>query len=329
MSEMRWDPVRQEWVIMSKQRMDRTFLPPKEYCPLCPTQNRNIPTEIPRNDFEIVVFENRFPSFSMSPASPAVEETTIYPVEPGVGNCEVVVYTPEHQGSLATLSKEKVINLIRVWGDRYEQLGKKDEIKYVLIFENRGEEVGVTLHHPHGQIYAFPYIPPIPSQELSSAQEYRDKNNSCLFCDMLKTEENDGSRVVTSNNSFIAFVPFYARYPFEVHIYSREHKVSINSFSNTEITDLAHILQKTVKAYDALFNQTFPYIMVIHQDPPGSLLRLGHLHFEFYPPLRDKGKLKYLAGCEQGGGSFINDSLPEEKAKQLREVLAGDIKSGD
>ncbi len=329
MSEMRWDPVRQEWVIMSKYRMDRTFLPPKEYCPLCPTQNSNIPTEISRNDFEIVVFENRFPSFSMSPASPAVEGTPIYQVEPGVGNCEVVVYTPEHQGSLATLSKEKVINLIRVWGDRYEHLGEKEEIKYILIFENRGEEVGVTLHHPHGQIYAFPYIPPIPSQELSSAQEYRDKNNSCLFCDMLKTEENDGSRVVTSNNSFIAFVPFYARYPFEVHIYSREHKVSINSFSNTEITDLAHILQKTVKAYDALFNQTFPYIMVIHQDPPGSLLRLGHLHFEFYTPLRDKGKLKYLAGCEQGGGSFINDSLPEEKAKQLREVLAGDIKSGD
>ncbi len=319
MSEMRWDPIRQEWIITATHRMDRTFLPPAEYCPLCPTKEGGYPTEIPRDDFDIVVFENRFPSFKFPPAKPDIGKTVLHKVEPAAGVCEVVVYTPEHRGNLGTLSPDKVVNLIKVWRDRYMKLSKLEKIEYVLIFENRGEEVGVTLHHPHGQIYAFPYIPPVPEQELIAAGNYRENTNRCLFCDVLKTEEDDGRRVVYSNNDFTAFVPFCARYPFEVQIYSRKHRPSLLELTTKEIFSLAEMLQKTVIAYDALFARPFPYIMVIHQEPSKQSTGLGHLHFEFYPPLRDKNKLKYLAGCEQGAGTFINDSLPEEKAAQLRQ----------
>jgi len=319
MSEMRWDPIKQEWVVVATHRMERTFLPPPEYCPLCPTKECGHPTEIPRDDFDIVVFENRFPSFKLPPPQPSVEQSDLYMVEPSAGVCEVVVYTSQHQGNLSTLSKEKVENLIKVWRDRYQNLGGKEEIDYVLIFENRGEEVGVTLHHPHGQIYAFPYVPKVPAQELEAAKQHYEKTERCLFCDLLQIEENDGRRVVGSNNSFTAFVPFSAHYPFEVHIYSRNHNPSLIDLGESEIKDLASILQKTIKSYDNLFDHPFPYIMVIHQELCNNSKGFGHLHIEFYPPLRDQGKLKYLAGCEQGAGTFINDSLPEEKAGQLRQ----------
>ena len=186
------------------------------------------------------------------------------------------------------------------------------------------DRVGVTLHHPHGQIYAFPYLPPVPARELGSAREYHEKNGRCLFCDILKTEEDNGSRIVASNESFTAFVPFYARYPFEVHIYSRRHCSSLSDLTVAEDQYLADILQKVVRGYDALFEAPFPYLMILHQDPVKGERGLNHLHFEFLPPLRDKGKLKFLAGCEQGAGTFINDSIPEEKALQLRHKIPKD-----
>ena len=320
MSEMRWDPVKREWVITATHRMDRTFLPPKEYCPLCPTKEGGYETEIPAEEFQIVVFENRFPSLKTPPPEKETEGYPIYPVEDSKGACEVIVYTDKHQGSITGLSKEHMVNLVRVWCDRYEELGKREDIEYILIFENRGEEVGVTLHHPHGQIYAFSYIPNVPLKELESAEEYLKENKSCLFCDLLKTEEDSGSRIVAANDGFTAFVPFYARYPYEIHIYSRRHRASLAHLSNEEEEQLAVILQQVVAVYDNLFEQVFPYIMVIHQDKLKDAKGLGHLHFEFYPPLRNKGKLKYIAGCEQGAGTFINDSLPEEKAAELRAV---------
>ncbi|NLI70716.1 MAG: galactose-1-phosphate uridylyltransferase [Firmicutes bacterium] len=322
MSELRWNPICREWTVTATHRMDRTLLPPREYCPLCPTKKGGFTTEIPRENFEIVVFENRFPSFKIPPPKIEAESIDLHPVKESRGVCEVVVYSPEHHGSMATLSHEQIVNLIRVWRDRYEELGRKKEIEYVLIFENKGEEVGVTLHHPHGQIYAFPYLPPIPERELSSARDYRKKNDGkCLFCDVLRIEESEGSRVVASNKDFTAFLPFYARYPFEVHIYSRHHRSSLSDLTAEEDQNLASILQKVVRGYDALFETSFPYLMILHQDPVKGKRGLNHLHFEFLPPVRDMGKLKFLAGCEQGAGTFINDSIPEEKAMQLRRKI--------
>lgn len=321
LSELRWNPVLQEWVVTATHRQDRTFMPPKDYCPLCPTKPGGIATEVPSEGYEIVVFENKFPSFKAEPPEPAIEGTPLFGVKPSQGICEVVLYSSNHEGSLAQASEEDLTNLIEVWVDRYTELGEKDFIDYVLIFENKGEVIGVTLSHPHGQIYAFPFIPPRPAKELSSAEEYMKKHGRCLFCDINEEEIRDGRRIVLENDSFIAVIPFYARYPYEVHISPKVHHASIDELSGRERRHLAGILKKLLMKYDNLFGFPFPYIMVMHQKPTdGKEYPHYHFHIEFYPPHRTATKLKYLAGCESGAGTFINDTLPEDKAAELRGV---------
>jgi UDPglucose--hexose-1-phosphate uridylyltransferase len=321
LSELRWNPVLREWVVTATHRQDRTFMPPKDYCPLCPTKPDGIATEVPAQDYQIVVFENKFPSFKSQPPEPSVEGTPLFQVRPSQGICEVLLYSSNHEGSLAQESPENILNLIHVWADRYVELGSEKFVDYVLIFENKGEAIGVTLTHPHGQIYAFPYIPPKPAQELSSAQEYMERTGRCLFCDITNEELQDGRRIVIESRDFLAVVPFYARYPYEVHITSKEHRGSIDELSNEERHDLAKVLNILLRKYDNLFGFPFPYIMVMHQKPTdGKEYPHYHFHIEFYPPHRSADKLKYLAGCESGAGTFINDTLPEEKAAELREV---------
>lgn len=323
MSELRWNPIRREWVITATHRMNRVLHPPRDHCPLCPTFPGSFETEIPRPDFEVAVFENRFPSLHLQPPEPDVDGTELSPVAPAEGVCEVVVYTPEHEGSLATLPYDRVIQLIHVWQDRYREISRRKEIRYILIFENRGPEVGVTLSHPHGQIYAFPYIPPVPALELASAGEHRQKTGRCLFCDLLGEEMADGRRMIMESAAWAAFVPFAARYSYEVHIYSRRCLAALTELRDAEVEQLATALQELVACYDCLFAAPFPYLMLLHQEPvhAGSGDERGHLHFEFYSPLRERNKLKFLAGCEQGAGTFINDSAPEEKAAELRAAL--------
>ncbi len=321
MSELRWHPFLEEWVITATHRQDRTFLPPKDYCPLCPTKPGGFPTEVPRDDYDIVVFENKFPSLQRVPPEPAVEPTAISPVAPAVGICEVVLYSPKHTGSLATMPVGRIRNLIRVWQDRYEELGARNEIKYVFIFENKGEAVGVTLHHPHGQIYAFPYIPPKIQTELNASEKYYARQGKCLFCSTLEEEYKDGRRLVFEGERFVAFIPFFARFPYEVYLAPKKHLASMAELTAEDRSDLALVLKGLLLKYDALFNFSFPYIMVVHQAPTdGGRYPHYHLHFEFYPPHRTAQKLKFLAGCESGAGSFINDTLAEEKAAELRGV---------
>jgi UDPglucose--hexose-1-phosphate uridylyltransferase len=165
MSELRWNPTLEEWVVTATQRQDRTFFPPPDYDPLAPTHPGGFPTEIPAPTYEIAVFENKFPSFRRDPPQPAVAGTELEPVEMSRGVCEVVCYTPRLDAELATLPLKKVEQLVHVWTDRYEALGARDYVHYVYIFENKGREIGVTLAHPHGQIYAYPFVPPIPARE--------------------------------------------------------------------------------------------------------------------------------------------------------------------
>jgi UDPglucose--hexose-1-phosphate uridylyltransferase len=323
MSEMRWNPVLRQWVVTATHRQDRTFLPPPGFCPLCPTKDDSFPTEIPSDNFDLVVFENKFPSFSSAPTAPAVEAGDLYAVAPAQGTCEVVIYTPEHEGSLAQLPLEKIQQLIAVWKDRYEELGKRKEIKYVFIFENKGQSIGVTINHPHGQIYAFSYLPPLIEKELASQKDYYDQTGNCLHCAIVGEELASKSRIIAENSHFIAFVPFYARWPYEVHLYAKNHRPSLLDFSEDEQLSLAELLQTVIRKYDGLFGTSLPYMMVTHQKPTDGLDHPGsHFHIEFYPPNRTKEKLKYLAGCESGAGTFINDTLPEDTAKQLRRVAA-------
>lgn len=334
MSELRWHPLLGEWVATATHRQERTFLPPADFCPLCPTKPGGFPTEVPEADYDIVVFENRFPSLMSSPPPPAVEGSELYPVRPGLGVCEVVLYTPHHTATLADEPVEQIYKLVRVWTDRFIELGALPFVDYVFIFENKGEAIGVTLHHPHGQVYAFPFVPPRVARELQQSLAHKEQTGRCLICDITCEEQRDGRRVVAENDSFVALIPFFARYPYELHIYSKRHLQALTDMDEAEQRDLASILKSVLVAFDKLFNLSFPYMMVLHQRPTdGGDYDHYHFHIEFYPPLRTATKLKYLAGSETGAGLFINDTLAEEKAAELRSKVApvvwGNAESAD
>jgi UDPglucose--hexose-1-phosphate uridylyltransferase len=318
-SELRWHPLLSQWVITATHRQERTFLPPEDYCPLCPTRPGGFPTEVPAEDYDIVVFENKFPSLQRQPPEPAVAGNAVSPVLPARGVCEVVLYSPDHHASLPTMPLRRIANLARVWRDRTVVLGAREEIACVFPFENRGEAVGVTLHHPHGQIYAFPFVPPIVQKELDASTAHHRKHGRCLFCDAQQAELADGRRIVLEGERFVAWVPFFARYPYEVYLAPRRHQATMLDWSEADVEDLAVVLKGLLLKFDALFSRPFPYIMVCHQAPTdGADHPEYHLHFEFYPPLRTATKLKYLAGCEAGAGNFIMDKLAEESAAELR-----------
>jgi UDPglucose--hexose-1-phosphate uridylyltransferase len=300
MSELRYDELRGEQVVYAIDRQERTFLPPADHCPLCPTLPGGAPTEIPFAAFEIAVFENRFPAF----AAPH-------------GAAEVVVYTDDHDGSLGALPRARAEALMWVWRHRYSELGARADVDYVLIFENRGVEVGVTLHHPHGQIYAYPFLPPVPALELAADARL----GGCAPCELLRRElADEGSRVVYENDGVVVYVPRAARWAYEAHVVMRAHRPSLLECEAGELRALADGLQTLTRGYDALFERPFPYVMAVHQAPTDGGAR-GHLHVELYPPLRTAAKLKYLAGSEQGAGTFISDTLPEESAATLREAI--------
>lgn len=319
MSELRWNPTLAEWVITATHRQDRTFLPPKDYCPLCPTVPGSVPTDVPEPTYQIVSFDNRFPSLQRQPPEPAVPGSELYPVRPAQGVCEVILYSPKHDSTLAERSVDEIEQLIYVWADRTEVLGALPFVDYVFVFENKGTAVGVTISHPHGQIYGYPFVPPIPRREMEAAREYRARTGRCVVCDVVAEERREGLRLVSENGSFTAAAPFYARFPYELHLWSRRHLGGLPDLDARERRDLAVLLKDVLLRYDNLWGFSLPYMMCVHQGPttvPAD--ENAHLHFEFYPLNRTADKLKFLAGSESGAGAFVTDLLPEETAAQLR-----------
>ncbi len=322
MSELRWHPYLREWVITATHRQNRTFLPPKEYCPLCPTKDGGLATEIPYTDYDIVTFDNRFPSMQSPAPEPAVEPFPLCPVKPADGVCEVVLYTSRHDGEMADMPVLQIAKLIEVWADRYAELGSLPQSEYVLIFENKGAEIGVTIDHPHGQIYAYPFIPPVLEREVESSLQYTAEKGSCMFCDVTANELGDGSRVVAENEHVAAYIPFFARFPYETHVVMKRHIPSLLEATPEERWSLAEMLRQITGALRALWDMSVPYIMLMHQAPTkGEHGASSHLYVQFLPFKRTPKKLKYLAGSEQAG-SFINDTLAEEKAVELRAAAA-------
>jgi UDPglucose--hexose-1-phosphate uridylyltransferase len=320
LSELRYHPFLKQWVITATHRQDRTFHPPDGYCPLCPTKDGGFPTEIPLADYDIAVFENKFPSLRPDPEEPSVEGSAVAPVRPSEGVCEVLCYSSDHDATFATLPLAQIKKLARVWKDRYVALCARDEVEYVFVFENKGKEIGVTLTHPHGQIYAYPFIPPVLREEMQAEREHFEEHGRALMHDVLREELDSGLRVVWENHRFVAFVPFFARYPYEVYVTTKEHVRSLAFMDDDYLDDLAEALQAVAKKYDALFGFSMPYVMAMHQEPAVPGYEFAWFHVEFYPPYRTAEKLKYLAGSEAGAGVFINDTLAEESAERLREV---------
>lgn len=313
-----------EWVVTAAHRQGRTHLPPLESCPFCPSREGAPPTEVPATDYEIAVFENRFPSLWRDPPAPTAASPDER-VRPARGRSEIVLYTPDHDAAFPNLGLEHVARLIAVWAHRYLELGGEAGIEYVYVFENRGEEIGVTLHHPHGQISAYPFVPPIPAAELAAARRHREATGRCLHCDVVSEERNDGRRVLVDKSGIVAFVPFAARWPYEVHVYPARHVPHIAGLDGGEVWGLAAVLLRLVGAYDALFERPMPYVMAMHQAPvSGGVWDAdpdAHYHIEFYPARRARDRLKFRAGSETGMGVFINDVLPEVAAAELRGVL--------
>jgi len=313
MTELRWNPTVREWVSTASHRQDRPQMP-EDWCPFCPGSGR-----VPDN-YDCYIYPNDFAAFSIPPPQPAIHGDDFYRVARSHGKCDVVLYHPDHTTSLPQLSLDHLVKLVQLWRKRFVALKATPGIRYVLIFENKGAVIGVTMPHPHGQIYAFPFIPPRLKREIEAARAYQRAKRRCLFCDILKKERRDGGRIVADNEAFTAFVPFYARWPYEVHIFARRHVGALDAFRPSEERALAQVLKWLTLKYDNLYQMSFPYMMLMHQAPAKGDFPYFHFHIEFYPPHRSKEKLKYLASVETGGGTFLNDSLAEEKAAELRAV---------
>jgi UDPglucose--hexose-1-phosphate uridylyltransferase len=317
-AHLRWHPLRGEWVAYANHRQNRTFLPPPAYNPLAVTTDPAHPTEVPAGPWDVAVFENLFPTLSLEAQDPP---TLAVPTRPGKGVCEVVVFTQDASASLGTLPLAHIELVIDVWADRYEALGALDDVGYVYPFENRGVEVGVTLHHPHGQIYAYPFVPPVAARELAEQRAYYERHATGLLEDLIAEEIADGARIVYVGPHVAAFMPVCARYPYEVWVAPRRPAAAFPMLSADERRDFARALKTVLLKYDGLWQRPFPYILAFHQAPTdGAPHPEAHLHAEFYPAFRMPGRLKYLAGSEIGAGVFTADTLPEEKAEELRAV---------
>lgn len=340
-SGLRWDALAGEWVVVAAQRQDRTFLPPPDECPLCPSRPGRL-TEIPAPDYDVVVFENRFPSLRGIPPPPAPgqvptgdappnaapsqpggpPETGGVPGRPGTGRCEVVCFTADHDASFASLSPRRARTVLEAWADRSTVLAAIPGIEQVYCFENRGEEIGVTLHHPHGQIYGFPFVSPRTTQMLGQAKVYAAAGRGNLFDDIVGGELAAGTRIVCRNEHWTAFVPAAARWPYEILLFPARRVPRIPALGEAARAAFCDIYLDLLRRFDALFGMPLPYIAAWHQAPVRDEFadtEFG-LHLQLISIRRAPGKLKYLAGTESGMGVWINDILPEEAAVRLREA---------
>ena len=314
---LRWHPLRGEWVTYAAYRQDRTFLPPPQYNPLAVTIDPVQPTELPDGEWDIAVFDNRFPSL-MQGAETLPE--LIVPTAPASGKCEVVVFGRD-QTPLGSQRLAHIELLLEVFADRTRVLAQQSEVKYILPFENRGAEVGVTLHHPHGQIYAYPVVPPVPARMYELATEHYAKTGRGVLQAVIEAERSDGSRMLYDGAHAVAFVPVCARYPYEVWVATTQPVQNFIALSNEQRADLARALKTVLLKYDGLWQRPFPYVMAWYQAPTdGKPHPESHLHAQFFPPYRTHDRLKYLAGTEIAAGFFAMDALPEDKARELQQV---------
>jgi len=339
-SGLRWDALAGEWVIIAAQRQDRTFLPPPEECPLDPSREGRL-TEIPADDYDVVVFENRFPSLrgagdpaaaraGLLPARPLHSmplpggplATAGVPGRPATGRCEVVCFTSDHGASFASLSPRRVRTVLEAWADRTTVLQDMPGIKQVYCFENRGEEIGVTLSHPHGQIYGYPFITPRTERMLGRARAHAAAGRANLFDELVSGELAAGTRIVSRNEHWVAFVPAAARWPCEVLLFPARRVASLPELTEDAREAFCPLYLDVLRRLDALFGVPLPYIAAWHQASGGEPVarREFALHLQVLSIRRARGKLKYLAGSESGMGVWINDVRPEDAARGLREA---------
>lgn len=317
LSEIRRDAATGDWVTIAAHRQGRIYHPPADECPLCPSRDGRL-SEVPAADYDVVVFENRFPSLGAPD-----------------GRCEVVCFTAEHDSSFADLTEAKAGLVLAAWTDRTAELSAQPGVRQVFCFENRGAEIGVTLAHPHGQIYAFPFTTPRTAKMITAAAEHRANTGRNLFEDLVDSERADPERVVLAGEHWTAFVPYAARWPYEVHLYPNRRVADLTGLGEAERAEFPAVYLELLRRFDRLFAEhrhdtgaghntqaaPTPYIAAWHQAPALRGEELA-LHLELFTIRRTVGKLKFLAGVESGMDAFVNDVSPESAAQRLREVAS-------
>jgi UDPglucose--hexose-1-phosphate uridylyltransferase len=319
-SQLRYDALLGEWVAIASHRQTRTFLPPADECPLDPSSPGR-PTEIPESGYQVVVFENRFPSLATAveqDVPPTAPGAPLAELRPGFGRCEVVCFTDDHDRVFAELGHDRARLVVDVWADRTEALGAIDGIQYVFPFENHGEEIGVTLSHPHGQIYAYPYLPPRVEKILGSVRRHREATGGDLFAEVVEGERS-GPRVVAGNEHWTAFVPAATRWPYEVQLFPTRRVPDIPALTDDERDAFVDVYLDVLGRFARRMDTPMPYISSWNQAPLQARDEWW-LHLQVFSFRRAPGKLKYLAGSESGMGAFITDTNPEDVAEQLRAV---------
>jgi UDPglucose--hexose-1-phosphate uridylyltransferase len=315
-NELRWHTLLREWVVIADARQNRPQMP-ADWCPFCPGSGR-----VPEH-YEVCLYPNDFAAFQFEnpPFDPAVPGDDPAFVATGArGATDVVLYHSNHKLTPAQLSAAHWLKVVDLWTARYRELAANPDIRYIYIFENTGAAIGVTMPHPHGQIYAFPFVPPLIERELDSAAGYHERNLRCIYCDLLRHELADGRRIVVQNECFAAFVPFAARFPAEMQICSLRHLTGLTDLTPTEAASLAATIKLVRMKYDNLFGFPMPLMMILRHPPAKDRHPYFHFHIDFYPIQRSATRLKYLAGVETGAGTFLNDTVPEETARELRET---------
>ncbi|POX65355.1 galactose-1-phosphate uridylyltransferase [Streptomyces sp. Ru62] len=313
-SEIRRDPLLGDCVAVASHRQGRTYHPPADECPLCPTRGDRL-SEIPDSSYDVVVFENRFPSLAGDS-----------------GRCEVVCFTSDHDASFADLSAEQARLVLDAWTDRTSELSHLPSVEQVFCFENRGAEIGVTLGHPHGQIYAYPFTTPRTALMLRSLAAHKEATGGANLFDTVLEEELAGERVVLEGEHWAAFVPYAAHWPYEVHLYPKRRVPDLLALDEAARTEFPQVYLELLRRFDRIFGEgepPTPYISAWHQAPFGALEEFDGvtrddfaLHLELFTIRRTSGKLKFLAGSESGMSVFINDVPPERAAERLREVAS-------
>lgn len=318
MAELRYHPLTKDWVMIASHRQGRPQMP-KDWCPFCPGSGK-----VPE-DYDVYKYDNDFPALSQNPPKPDDVETELYKTAESYGKCEVILYSPGHTTTVPELSDDHMEKLVNLWCERFSELSKDEKIKYVYIFENRGEAVGVTMPHPHGQIYGYPFVPKKLQLELDSAREHRGVTGKCLFCDMLDNELKANVRIIFRNEHFTVFLPFFTEYPYGVYIFSNRHVSTITQLTPQERRSLAVTIKDTVGMLDSLFDYKFPYMMCMHNAPVNTGEDVSedyHFHIEFFPPMRSADKIKFNASSETGAWAHCNPTCPEQTSEELRQAYA-------
>ena len=328
--EQRWHPLREEWIILAAHRQKRPWVgasqpppaPPPAWAPdcyLCP-RNARVGGAINPDYTGVYIFDNDHPC--VGPGAPDVDAASVpppYRVRRADGVARVICYGPRHDETVAMMDAARIETIIEAWQQQTRDLGARPEVRQVLIFENKGEAVGVSNPHPHGQIYATNFTWKTFDTELAAMRRYRLETGRDLFADIIAAEQADGRRILFEDGNVIAFVPYFARYAYEVYIAPRRRVPHIHALTSDESRSLALALRDVTVRYDNLWKSSFPYVMPLHQAPAddGDYSDF-HFFIGFLPPLRLPDTLKFLAGPEIGGGNFLSDTSPEEKAAELR-----------